>query len=100
MEIPASVTRFTAEVGAADDWLSGDDGLLDIYFRGSSAPEFDAAVCETRSSSGKVVVYYPVSASGWDAVQAQEDVKAAVARRPWSSEHGSRLKQNQMILCM
>ena len=79
VEIPASVTRFTAEVGAADDWLSGDDGLLDIYFRGSSAPEFDAAVCETRSSSGKVVVYYPVSASGWDAVQAQEDVKAAVA---------------------
>ena len=79
VEIPASVTRFTAEVGAADAWHSGDDGLLDIYFRGSSAPEFDAAVCETRSSSGKVIVYYPVSASGWDTVQAQEDVKAAVA---------------------
>lgn len=88
VEIPASVTRFTAEVGAADDWLSGDDGLLDIYFRGSSAPEFDAAVCETRSSSGKVVVYYPVSASGWDAVQAQEDVKAAVAESFSASNPG------------
>ena len=80
VEIPASVTKFTTEYTSADYWLSGDEGSLDIYFRGSSAPEFDDGVCDTRhGSGGKVIAHYPVSASGWDAVQAQEDVKAAVA---------------------
>ena len=79
IDIPASVTAFTTELGCPDALLDVVDTPLAVYFLGSAAPAFDAGLCQSRSTAGKVTVYYPNGATGWDAVQAQEDVKAAVA---------------------
>lgn len=79
IDIPASVTAFTTELGCPDALLGVVDTPLAVYFLGSAAPAFDAGLCQSRSTAGKVTVYYPNGATGWDAVQAQEDVKAAVA---------------------
>ncbi len=87
LDIPASVTRFVPD-DADISWASGydkDSTPLDIYFSGMVAPEFETnnegvAICTTKTTEGKVTIHYPAKATGWDAVQAQENVKAAVAK--------------------
>lgn len=87
LDIPVSVTRFVPDEGNIH-WASGfdkDSTPLDIYFSGMVAPEFETdnegvAICTTKTTEGKVTIYYPAQATGWDAVQTQENVKAAVAK--------------------
>lgn len=69
--LPASVNDFTTNWGTeADvDYLNRT-----FYFTGTKAPQFDTYCCNVWSGY-KVVICYPENATGWDAVQQQDDVK-------------------------
>ena len=71
--IPASVTDFTSNVYCGDN--TPDTHSLTFYFVGTTAPKFDAAVCGCKATEYKTIICYPENATGWDAVQQQEDVK-------------------------
>lgn len=64
--LPASVTDFTSDYHRAE--LIGTAQTL--YFTGKTAPAFDTWGCTTNT-----IVYYPENATGWDAVQQQDNVK-------------------------
>lgn len=99
LDIPVSVTRFTLDdvLIQAAEFCDKDSTPFDIYFSGMVAPEFETgnegvAICATKILPGKVTIHYPAQATGWDAVQAQENVKAAVAKgllafEPYAEEH-------------
>lgn len=102
LDIPASVTRLVSPEESAFGWVGSDGYLIedntpiDIYFSGA-APEFEnnsakVGICASKTLPGKVTIHYPAQATGWDAVQAQENVKAAVAKgllafEPYAEEH-------------
>lgn len=72
--LPASVRVFTS------DWTR--ESSLDMlnrtfYFTGTRAPEFDTYCCNVGNGY-KTTIYYPENATGWDAVQQQDDVKSQV----------------------
>ena len=71
--IPASVTDFTS-IGWYGDGKETAHSIT-FYFIGTAAPKFDAAVCSGRASGYKVIICYPENATGWDAVQQQDDIK-------------------------
>lgn len=71
--IPASVTDFTSNVYCGDN--TPDTHSLTFYFVGTTAPEFDAAVCGWKATGYRAIICYPETAIGWDTVQQQEDVK-------------------------
>lgn len=71
--IPASVTDFTSNVYCGDN--TPDTHSLTFYLVGTTAPKFDAAVCGFKATGYKTIICYPENATGWDAVQQQEDVK-------------------------
>ena len=64
--LPASVTDFTSDYYRVELWGTAQT----LYFTGKTAPAFDTLGCALNT-----VVYYPENATGWDAVQQQEDVK-------------------------
>lgn len=64
--LPASVTDFTSDYFRVELWGTAQT----LYFTGKTAPAFDTMGCALNT-----VVYYPEDATGWDAVQQQEDVK-------------------------
>ncbi len=64
--LPASVTDFTSDYYRVE--LHG--AAQTLYFTGKTAPVFDTLGCAINT-----VVYYPENATGWDAVQQQDDVK-------------------------
>ncbi len=72
--LPASVRAFTS------DWTR--ESSLDMlnrtfYFTGTRAPEFDTYCCNVGNGY-KTTIYYPENATGWDAVQQQDNVKYQV----------------------
>lgn len=74
IELPASVRAFTS------DWTR--ESSLDMlnrtfFFTGTRAPEFDAYCCNVGNGY-KTTICYPENATGWDAVQQQDDVKYQV----------------------
>lgn len=71
--IPASVTDFTS-IGWYGDGKETAHSIT-FYFIGTAAPKFDDAVCSGRASGYKVIICYPENATGWDAVQQQDDIK-------------------------
>ncbi len=99
LDIPVSVTQFNMDSDLIHNasFCDEDSTPLDIYFSGMVAPEFETnnkgvAICATKILPGKVTIHYPAQATGWDAVQAQENVKAAVAEgllafEPYAEEH-------------
>ena len=87
LDIPVSVTQFNMDSDLIHNasFCDKDSTPLDIYFSGMVAPEFETnnkgvAICATKILPGKVTIHYPAKATGWDAVQTQENVKAAVAK--------------------
>lgn len=72
--LPASVNDFTTNWGTEPDV---DYLNRTFYFTGTEAPEFDTYCCNVWSGY-KVVICYPENATGWDAVQQQDDVKYQV----------------------
>lgn len=72
--LPASVNDFTTNWGSeADvDYLNRT-----FYFTGTKAPKFDTYCCNVWRGY-KVVIFYPENATGWDAVQQQDNVKYQV----------------------
>lgn len=78
LDIPSTVRSFvsTANVGPAVS--QQDSGQLSVYFRSATAPAFDGSIAQSKAytseKSGKVIIYYPENAIGWDEVQRQEDV--------------------------
>ena len=74
IELPASVRAFTS------DWTR--ESSLDMlnrtfFFTGTRAPEFDTYCCNVGNGY-KTTICYPENATGWDAVQQQDDVKYQV----------------------
>ena len=69
--LPASVTDFTSNFYRTE--LFGTAQTL--YFTGKTAPAFDTQGCTSNT-----VVYYPENATGWDAVQQQDNVKDYVEK--------------------
>ena len=69
--LPASVTAFTSDYHRTE--LFGTAQTL--YFTGKTAPTFDTQGCTSNT-----VVYYPENATGWDAVQQQDNVKDYVEK--------------------
>ena len=74
IELPASVRAFTS------DWTR--ESSLDMlnrtfFFTGTRAPEFDTYCCNVGNGY-KTTICYPENATGWDAVQQQDDVKYRV----------------------
>lgn len=80
IHIPASVSSFTSEY-TPGEWLF-DYSPLSVYFYGNAAPAFDAGIAELRDSECQVTIYYPEDATGWDAVQQQDDLS-------WAIEYGA-----------
>lgn len=72
--LPASVNDFTANWGTEPDV---DYMNRTFYFTGTEAPKFDTFCCNVWSGY-KVVICYPENATGWDAVQQQDNVKYQV----------------------
>ena len=72
--LPASVNDFTTNWGTEPDV---DYLNRTFYFTGTEAPKFDTFCCNVWSGY-KVVICYPENATGWDAVQQQDDVKYQV----------------------
>lgn len=72
--LPASVNDFTANWGTEPDV---DYLNRTFYFTGTEAPKFDTFCCNVWSGY-KVVICYPENATGWDAVQQQDNVKYQV----------------------
>lgn len=64
--LPASVTDFTSDYYRTE--LVGTAQTL--YFTGKTAPAFDTWGCTSNT-----IVYYPETATGWDDVQQQDNVK-------------------------
>ncbi len=74
IELPASVRAFTS------DWTR--ESSLDMlnrtfFFTGTRAPEFDTYCCNVGNGY-KTIICYPENATGWDAVQQQDNVKYQV----------------------
>lgn len=74
IELPASVRAFTS------DWTR--ESSLDMlnrtfFFTGTRAPEFDTYCCNVGNGY-KTTICYPENATGWDAVQQQDNVKYQV----------------------
>lgn len=74
IELPASVRAFTS------DWTR--ESSLDMlnrtfFFTGTRAPEFDTYCCNVGNGH-KTTICYPENATGWDAVQQQDNVKYQV----------------------
>lgn len=74
IELPASVRAFTS------DWTR--ESSLDMlnrtfFFNGTRAPEFDTYCCNVGNGY-KTIICYPENATGWDAVQQQDNVKYQV----------------------
>ena len=80
IHIPASVSSFTSEY-TPGEWFF-DYSPLSVYFYGSAAPAFDTGIVELRDSECPVTIYYPEDATGWDAVQQQDDLS-------WAIEYGA-----------
>ena len=72
--LPASVNDFTTNWGSeADvDYLNRT-----FYFTGTKAPKFDTYCCNVGNGH-KTTICYPENATGWDAVQQQDNVKYQV----------------------
>ena len=82
IHIPASVSSFTSEYWPGEWYF--EYVPLSVYFYGSAAPKFDAGIAALRYSDCPVTIYYPENATGWDAVQQQDDLS-------WSIDDGALL---------
>ena len=77
VHIPASVIDFTSEYTPAE-WSEPRMLPLSVYFYGDTAPGFDAGIASTQDLSSYVTIYYPIDATGWDAVQQQDNIQWAL----------------------
>lgn len=90
VDIPTTVTSFVAEL-LYDMWTPRDSSVTEIYFHGLTAPEFDAEGAIDKTDGGKIIIYYPQNATGWDAVQQQENLEFFLTEgtlefRTWNPE--------------
>lgn len=77
LHIPASVEKFTAEY-TVGEWFGETYQPLSVYFYGNKAPAFDGAIADLRDSTCPVTIYYPANATGWSAVQQQDNLRSAI----------------------
>lgn len=77
LHIPASVEKFTAEY-TVGEWFGETYQPLSVYFYGNKAPAFDGAIANLRDSTCPVTIYYPANATGWSAVQQQDNLRSAI----------------------
>ena len=83
LDIPSTVQNFTCDSyidGYEWHYLPSD---LSIYFYGLQAPKFDAGFLLELDSDfpgSNVIIYYPQNATGWDAVQRQDDVREIMSK--------------------